>query len=253
MHEYVQLVEGHRENGKVRQRVVATLGRLDELKASGQLDRWAGAFARLDPPPLGSRREVGPLLVVAHYLRHLGLVELIDRALPMRGRSLLTHGEVIAALVANRLAAPAPLYDVADLSSVWIQAQVYEDDLPFLPTEQHETISSEQELTVVATTRAYPNEEFHGKLTFIYPHVDQNTRTMTVRTEVANDDQQHLVPGITATVGLQIEPRSIPSLASAVAANSDARAQLELGKVLAVPVFSVIETGEEKALEAMPR
>lgn len=113
MHEYVQLVEGHRENGKVRQRVVATLGRLDELKASGQLDRWAGAFARLDPPPLGSRREVGPLLVVAHYLRHLGLVELIDRALPMRGRSLLTHGEVIAALVANRLAAPAPLYDVA--------------------------------------------------------------------------------------------------------------------------------------------
>lgn len=113
VHEYVQLVEGHRAGGKVRQRVVATLGRLDELKASGQLDRWAGAFARLDPPPLGSRRHVGPLLIVAHYLRRLGLVELIDRAVPMRGRSLLTHGEVIAALVANRLAAPAPLYDVA--------------------------------------------------------------------------------------------------------------------------------------------
>ncbi len=35
VHEYVQLVEGRREDGKVRQRVVATLGRLDELKASG--------------------------------------------------------------------------------------------------------------------------------------------------------------------------------------------------------------------------
>src|SRR6266536_1641256 len=45
VHEYVQLVEGRREAGKVRQRVVATLGRLDELKASGQLDRWAGAYA----------------------------------------------------------------------------------------------------------------------------------------------------------------------------------------------------------------
>lgn len=113
VYEYVQLVEGRREDGKVRQHVVATLGRLDELKASGQLDRWAGAFARLDPPPLGTRRHVGPLLIVAHYLRRLGLVGLIDGALPMRGRSLLTHGETIAALVANRLASPAPLYDVA--------------------------------------------------------------------------------------------------------------------------------------------
>lgn len=113
VHEYVQLVEGHRVDGKVRQRVVATLGRLDELKASGQLDRWAGAFARLDPPPVGTRREVGALLLVAHFLRRLGLVGLIDAAAPMRGKSLLTHGEVIAALVANRLSAPAPLYDVA--------------------------------------------------------------------------------------------------------------------------------------------
>jgi transposase len=113
VHEYVQLVEGHRVDGKVRQHVVATLGRLDELKASGQLDRWAGAFARLDPPPVGTRREVGPLLLVAHYLARLGLVELVDAAAPMRGRSLLTHGEVIAALVANRLSAPAPLYDVS--------------------------------------------------------------------------------------------------------------------------------------------
>jgi len=113
VYEYVQLVTGERVDGKVRQRVVATLGRLDELKASGQLDRWAGAFARLDPPPVGTRREVGALLLVAHYLRRLGLVELIDAAAPMRGKSLLTHGEVIAALVANRLSAPAPLYDVA--------------------------------------------------------------------------------------------------------------------------------------------
>jgi transposase len=117
VHEYVQLVEGHRVDGKVRQRVVATLGRLDELKASGQLDRWAGAFARLDPPPVGTRREVGPLLLIAHYLARLSLVELVDAAAPMRGRSLLTHGEVIAALVANRLSAPAPLYDVSGWAS----------------------------------------------------------------------------------------------------------------------------------------
>jgi hypothetical protein len=126
VHEYVQLVEGHREGGKVRQRVVATLGRLDELKASGQLDRWAGAFTRLDPPPLGTRREVGPLLVVGHYLRRLGLVGLVDQVAPMRGRSLLTHGEVIAILVANRLAGPAPLYDVAGWASSAAVAELFD-------------------------------------------------------------------------------------------------------------------------------
>ena len=125
MHEYVQLVEGRREGGKVRQHVVATLGRLDELKASGQLDRWAGAFARLDPPPVGTHRDVGGLILVEHYLRRLGIVDAVDAVAPMRGRSLLTHGEVIAALVANRLASPAPLYDVSGWASSAAFAELF--------------------------------------------------------------------------------------------------------------------------------
>lgn len=125
VYEYVQLVEGRREGGRVRQRVVATLGRLDELKASGQLDRFAGAFARLDPPPIGTHRAVGPLLLVAHYLRRLGLIGLVDQVAPMRGRSLLTHGEVIAVLVANRLACPSPLYDVASWASSAAIAELF--------------------------------------------------------------------------------------------------------------------------------
>jgi hypothetical protein len=44
---------------------------------------------------------------------------------------------------------------------------------------------------------------------------------------------------------LHIEPRAIPALVSTVAENSEARAQLEQGKVLSVPVFSVIETGDQ--------
>jgi transposase len=126
VHQYVQLVEGRREGGKVRQRVVASLGRLEDLKASGQLERWAGAFARLDPPPVGTHREVGPLLVVVEYLRRLGVVDLVDSVAPMRGRSLLTHGEVVAALVANRLCAPAPLYDVSSWASSAAVAELLE-------------------------------------------------------------------------------------------------------------------------------
>lgn len=111
---YLRLVQAFRDgDGKVRHRVVATLGREDALKASGQLDQLAASFARLDPPRLGFRRDVGPLLLVRHVLERLGLVGIIDRQVPQRGRAELTTGEVVAALIANRLCAPAPLYDIA--------------------------------------------------------------------------------------------------------------------------------------------
>jgi transposase len=114
---YLRLVEAYREGGKVRHRVIANLGREDVLKTSGQLDQLAASFARLDPPPWGTRREVGSLLLVRHYLQRLGLVKIVDEAVPQRGRAQLTHGEVVAALIANRLSAPAPLYDVAGWAS----------------------------------------------------------------------------------------------------------------------------------------
>jgi Domain of unknown function (DUF4277) len=111
---YVQLVQGYRdERGRVRQRVVANLGRKEKLKASGELDRLAAAFTRLDPPPAGTRRRVGALPLVAFFLGRLGLAEAVERACPVKGRALLTHGEVVAALVANRLTDPRPLYDIA--------------------------------------------------------------------------------------------------------------------------------------------
>ena len=115
---YVQLVEGYRdENGRVRHRVVANLGRKEELKASGQLEKLAGSFARLDPPLVGVRREVGALLLAWHFVRELDLVGTIDRSLPRSERSRLSVGEVVCALIASRLCSPSPLYDVAGWAS----------------------------------------------------------------------------------------------------------------------------------------
>lgn len=115
---YLRLVEAYRDgDGKVRHRQVAALGREDQLKASGQLEQLAASFARLDPPAAGTRRLVGPLLLVAHYLYRLGLVKLVDALVPVRGRALLTHGEVIAVLAASRLCSPSPLYDIAGWAS----------------------------------------------------------------------------------------------------------------------------------------
>src|ERR1700757_4233348 len=78
---YVQLVEGYRdERGRVRHRVVANLGRKDELKASGQLEKLAGAFARLDPPLVGTRRQGGALLLAGHFLGELDVAGAGDRS-----------------------------------------------------------------------------------------------------------------------------------------------------------------------------
>jgi hypothetical protein len=115
---YLQLVDGYRdENGRVRHRVVANLGRKEALKESGQLEALAGSLARLDPPMTGTRREVGALLLAWHFVRELDLVGVVDRSLPRSPRSVLSVGEVVTGLICSRLCSPSPLYDVAGWAS----------------------------------------------------------------------------------------------------------------------------------------
>ena len=115
---YLRLVQAYRdEQGRVRHRVLCTLGREDELKASGQLEQLLGSFARLDPPMTGVRRQVGPLLLAWHFICELDLIGTVDRALPQRGRQQLSVGEAAAALICSRLCSPSPLYDIAGWAS----------------------------------------------------------------------------------------------------------------------------------------
>ena len=139
------------------------------------------------------------------------------------------------------------LYDIADLSTVWILAQIYEDDLAFLPLEQlHKQLGTggDKSISVVAITRALPGEEFEGKLTFIYPHVDQDTRTVAVRFEVANPGHK-LRPGMTATITLKVPPRDVSALNRTSVDAPDAAPVLKNDHVLAVPETAVIDTGNQ--------
>jgi hypothetical protein len=96
---------------------VVNLGREEELKASGQLDKLAGSFARLDPQLASTSRQVGALLLAWHFLGELDVAGTVDRALPRSERSELSVGEVVCALVASRLCSPSPLYDIAGWAS----------------------------------------------------------------------------------------------------------------------------------------
>ena len=136
-----------------------------------------------------------------------------------------------------------PLYDLADLSTVWIHAQIYEDDIAFLPPQArfHGPVTAKiDDLTMTATTRAFPNERFRGRLTFVHPHVDPETRTVTIRFELDNPAHK-LRPGTTVTVDLEVPPKQL-----AVLQTSDRPDQLQKGLVLALPESAVIDTGSQQ-------
>lgn len=147
------------------------------------------------------------------------------------------------------------LYEVADLSTVWIQAQVYEEDLAFLPSgyEHGPMAKGARGLDATATTRALPGEEFHGVLSFIYPHVDQETRTVTVRIELDNPGHK-LRPGATATVTLRVQPQQMAVFRDTTEAVTQRSDRLGEGQVLAVPDSAVIDTGSDRIVyrEASP-
>jgi transposase len=84
--------------------------------------------ARPRPQPVvyGGRsveKMLGSLPVVAQYCRRLDLAGIIDRACPIRDLALLTHGQVIEALVANRLTSPKPLLRVEEWARGWAVAE----------------------------------------------------------------------------------------------------------------------------------
>jgi transposase len=63
---------------------------------------------------------LGALPVVADFCQRLDLAGIVDRACPIRTDvAILTHGQVIEALVANRLTSPSPLYRVQDWARAW--------------------------------------------------------------------------------------------------------------------------------------
>jgi multidrug efflux pump subunit AcrA (membrane-fusion protein) len=139
----------------------------------------------------------------------------------------------------------ARLYDVADLSTVWIEAQVYEDEVAFL----HDAVA--KKLPVTATTKSFPDREFKGVVAFIHPHLDASTRTLKVRFDMDNPHHE-LRPGMYATVTLKV-PASRLNLLPKDAGEKQKQFH-EQGLVLAVPERAVIDTGSRRVVyrEAEP-
>lgn len=96
-----------------------------------------------------------------------------------------------------RIMAGMDLFRLADLSWVWVEAEIFEKDISLIQEGQHGMVSLE----------AYPGEFFHGTVTYIYPTVSPQTRTGKIRLELRNPDLR-IKPGMYARVELTIpDPR----------------------------------------------
>ena len=99
------------------------------------------------------------------------------------------------------------LYRLADLGIVWVIAQVYEQDLAFVKLGQE----------AIVKVASLPDREFRGRVTFIYPTVDEKTRTARVRLEFENPGY-FLKPGmfVSALIHAQLEDSAVLVPESAV-------------------------------------
>jgi len=98
------------------------------------------------------------------------------------------------------------LYQIADLSSVWVLTEVAEQDIALVK------VGSVAQVNIVA----YPDKHFEGKIAFIYPTLNTATRTVQVRVEIANPQGQ-LMPAmfanVTLPVGSGVEVLTVPTSA----------------------------------------
>jgi len=88
------------------------------------------------------------------------------------------------------------LYLIADLSRIWVNVDVFEDELSWLK------LGDRAEMQV----RAEPGRTYKGKITFIHPVLNSKSRTVQVRLEFDNSDLS-LKPGMFANVTLYVDPQ----------------------------------------------
>jgi len=177
--------------------------------------------AQLATSPLDEAKANAASLVASARER-LRLWDLTDgqiTALERRGKAepVLTVYAPSSGIVLKREALPGKyvepgttLYEVADLSTVWISADIYESEVASVKLDQPISVSF----------AAYPGETFHGNMAYIYPSLNAEARTVRVRFELPNPGLK-LKPGMYGNVTLQTDA----------------------AKALVVPKEAVLETG----------
>jgi len=128
------------------------------------------------------------------------IVSYVPITAPFDGRVIarnLTKGEVVEVT--------EKLFTIADLSEVWVMANIPEKDIPFIRADAGTSDKSSVEQIVDVLLTAYPGEVFHGKVTYVGDVLEVATRTMNLRLEVPNPHRK-LKPQMYATIRVHSLP-----------------------------------------------
>lgn len=159
-------------------------GRLAQDVAHGTPDAVAGARASVEAARQRLRLWEVPERTIDEVERTGAVQRTITLSAPYGGYVLEKP-----VLLGQRVMPGDPLYKVADLSVVWLEGEVFERDLPVLHVGMEAT----------ATFQALPGVQRSGRISYIYPTLNPETRTARVRVELANPDLA-LKPGMYATL-----------------------------------------------------
>jgi len=163
--------------------------------------------AQLTGSPMAEAKQ-GAAALVASARERLKLWNLTDQQiaeLERRGKSeaVMTIYAPSSGIVLKREALPGKyvepgmmLYEIADISTVWIYADVYDAQMASVKLNQAAGVQFD----------AYPGEAFKGKVAYLYPYVNEATRTMRVRLEMPNP-RLKLKPGMYGTVLLTTDAK----------------------------------------------
>jgi Cu(I)/Ag(I) efflux system membrane fusion protein len=197
------------EDDDTRHRIISAYvaGRIDELYVNyvgAEVTEGSPLAKFYSPDLLAAEREYVTLLpgksaahavapeahhpmlkAAATRLKRLGLTDAQIAALPQKDPDA-QNSDIVAPMtgtIVKRAVYPgqyvmegAPLFELADFSKMWFQANVYERDLPWIRTGQ----------VVRVTAPALPGRVFGGRVVFINPTLDETTRSAIVRIELDN-------------------------------------------------------------------
>jgi len=212
-----QLARLRRKYGATLEELIA---RRDQLSAELHRDGDGAAEVTLEIHYHATQNQPRPVLIGfsteldKEFFEKLITVKDVGPLVAARSLAAPVSGVVLEknALEGQQVMPGMRLYRVADLTSVWAEGEVFERDLRYL----HEGTPVHLEV------EAYPSEHLMGRVAFVYPTVDQRTRTTRVRVTIPNPGLR-LKPGMFATVFFDAE----------------------IGRnVLTVPAEAVLATGE---------
>ena len=146
-------------------------------------------------------------------VKDLARSETVRRSLTFHAFHTPVNGVVLEkkALEGMRFMPGEVLYQIADLSSVWVVADVFEQDIGLVRAGSKAQVK----------LNAYPDKPFEGVVSLVYPTLNAATRTVSVRMEIPNP-KGLLKPAMFANVEIPVDGK---------------------GEVLTVPVSAVIDSG----------